>query len=927
MNPRVDLLDLTEVPARPSEDDGLGCLRTANGNLPLDSIDVRAALTGLASSIELTQGFHNPHSTPLEATYIFPLPPRAAVTALRMEADGRTVDGVLKERAQARADYDQAVTEGKRASIAEEERPGVFTMRVGNIMPGERVSVRVTLAGALSYEDGAATFRFPLVVAPRYIPGEPLPGDQVGDGVAPDTDAVPDASRISPPVLLPGFPNPVSLSVTVDVDAAGLPLTGVSTSLHATATTEDSPTGLRVRLDPGERADRDFLLRLTFADEPAVRTSLAVRPDNPDDESAGGTFALTVLPPATSTPPRPRDVVLVLDRSGSMGGWKMVAARRAAARIVDTLGSTDRFAVLAFDHIVSTPPTLPDGLVEANDRNRFRAVEFLSAVDANGGTQMLAPLTTAATLLGSSTDRDRVLVLVTDGQVGNEDQLLRQLSPALEGVRVHTVGIDRAVNVAFLQRLAGSSGRYELVESEDRLDEVMKHIHRRIASAVVTELRLTSQGLAIDDDSLAPAQLPDLFEGAPTVVTGRYTGSSTGGLTVSGSDGWNTTVTASPSDNPGLAALWARARIRDLEDRYVVGRGDQGALEKRIVATSCKHGVLSRFTAFVAVDERVVNESGKVHRVTQPVDLPSGWDSQAITGSAEAVTMAAQAMPAGAARRRAGAAPPGAPSASAPTFGSGFAGLGAGGFAPATQPGHVERPARDSISPERPKPSPQPPSPPTAAPQNYGSAPAPHAPDEQSPSPQTPSSQSAGQQTSSSQPETSDQPVSDGPTLSQQTSEPQSPKRSASERSASEPQTPNSQTHVPFATESGDGVTAETGSATAEPELSAESGTLPTLAAFAIKERALLVDAAERNVWERAALLVALSRRIKPLLDHWRRTGERDTAVDSMTVLANDLADPTDNPNMADSLWHMAVVTLDTVSKPKPPSRSFFWKS
>lgn len=896
MNPRVDLLDLTEVPARPSEDDGLGCLRTDNGNLPLDSIDVRAVLTGLASSIELTQGFHNPHDLPLEATYIFPLPPRAAVTALRMEADGRTVDGVLKERAQARTDYDQAVTEGKRASIAEEERPGVFTMRVGNIMPGERVSVRVTLAGALSYEDGSATFRFPLVVAPRYIPGEPLPGDQVGDGVAPDTDAVPDASRISPPVLLPGFPNPVSLSVMVDVDSAGLPLTGVSTSLHATATTEDSPTGLRVRLDPGERADRDFLLRLNFADESSVRTSLAVRPDNPDDELAGGTFALTVLPPATSTPPRPRDVVLVLDRSGSMGGWKMVAARRAAARIVDTLSSTDRFAVLAFDHIVSTPPTLPDGLVEANDRNRFRAVEFLAGVDANGGTQMLAPLTTAATLLGSSTDRDRVLVLVTDGQVGNEDQLLRQLSPALQGVRVHTVGIDRAVNEAFLQRLAGSNGRYELVESEDRLDEVMKHIHRRIASAVVTELRLTPQGLAIDDDSLAPAQLPDLFEGAPAVMTGRYTGASTGGLTVSGSNGWSATVTASPSENPALAALWARARIRDLEDRFVVGRGDQGALEKRIVATSCKHGVLSRFTAFVAIDERVVNESGKVHRVTQPVDLPSGWDSQAITGSAESVTMAAQAMPAGAARRRSGAAPPAAPSASAPTFGSGFAGLGAGGFAPATRPGQVARPARESNSPQLPKPSPQPPSPPSA-PQDYGSAPAPYAP-----SPQTPGSQSAGGQTSSSQLETFDQSVSDDQTLSQQTSE--------------------SETHV------SEGKASEVAeSSTAEPERSTASEPIPTLAAFAIRERALLIDAAERNVWERATLLVALSRRIKPLLEHWRRTGERETAVDSMTVLANDLADPTDNPNMADSLWHMAVVTLDTVSKPKPPSRSFFWKS
>ena len=619
MSINVDVMEALGAPSRPTEDDGVGCLSTKRGNLPLELIDVQAAITGLASSIQVTQGFKNPYDEPLEATYIFPLPPRAAVTALRMEADGRVVEGLLKERGEARADYDQAISSGKRASIAEEERPGVFTMRVGNIMPGEKVSVHLTLAGSLSYEDGEATFRFPLVVAPRYIPGVPLADGQVGDGVAPDTDQVPDASRISPPVLLPGFPNPVQLSVAVDIDPGTLPLNGISSSLHATAT-EDAPTGLRVRLNPGERADRDFLLRLRYGSE-AISTSLSVLPD---DE--GGTFALTVLPPALETPVRARDVVLVLDRSGSMGGWKMVAARRAAGRIVDTLGAADRFTVLAFDHQVDTPSSLPAGLVEASDRNRFRAVEFLSGVDARGGTEMLVPLRQAADLLRDASERDRVVVLVTDGQIGNEDEILRQLAPGFAGVRVHTVGIDRAVNESFLQRLAGSTGRCELVESEDRLDEAMQHIHRRIGSPVVTGLKVTPAGLAVEADTMTPTPLPDLFTGAPVVITGRYTGAADGAVTVDGDGDWQTTVTAMPSENPSLAALWSRARIRDLEDRYVVGTGDQTGLEKRIVAMSLKYGVLSRFTAFVAVDQRVVNEGGEVHKVTQPVDLPSGWE-------------------------------------------------------------------------------------------------------------------------------------------------------------------------------------------------------------------------------------------------------------------------------------------------------------
>jgi len=640
----VELLTDSGIVTEPSEGtEGFGCLATERGNLPLESIDVHAAITGLATGIEVTQGFQNPYDEPLEATYIFPLPPRAAVTALRMEADGRVVQGVLKERGEARADYDQAVAAGQRASIAEEERSGVFTMRVGNIMPGERVTSYLTLATALSYEDGEATFRFPLVVAPRYVPGTPLDGGQVGTGTAPDTDAAPDASRISPPVLLPGFPNPIRLGITVDVDPAGLPLTGLASSLYATVT-EETAAGTRVEISQGERADRDFILRLRYGAD-AVTTSLAVLSDED-----GGTFALTVLPPTDAPPVAPRDVVLVLDRSGSMHGWKMVAARRAAGRIVDTLGSTDRFAVLGFDDRVDTPQA---GLVAADDRNRFRAVEFLAGLTARGGTEMLTPLRRAATLLGESGGdggpRERVLVLVTDGQVSNEDQLLSELAGPLAVVRVHTVGIDRAVNEGFLRRLSGSSGRCELVESEDRLDEAMQHIHRRIGTPLVTDLRLKAKGLAVDADTFSPTPLPDLYAGVPAVVYGRFVGSAGGDVRVSGSGEFQAKITASPSDNKSLGALWARARVRDLEDRYVTGgRAATAELEQQIVATSLRHGVLSRFTAFVAVDQRVVNEGGSTRTVTQPVDTPSGWEQPSMPQAARgAMPMYGSAAPAG----------------------------------------------------------------------------------------------------------------------------------------------------------------------------------------------------------------------------------------------------------------------------------------
>ncbi|MFC7643541.1 VIT domain-containing protein [Streptosporangium lutulentum] len=266
----------------PVPDAGLGALVTERGNLPLESVDVTAAVSGLIAGVEVVQGFRNPHDVALEATYVFPLPDRAAVTAFRMEADGRVIEGILKERGQARADYDRAISQGRRAAIAEEDRPDVFTIRVGNIVPGERVTVHLTLNQPLPYEDGAATFRFPLVVAPRYIPGAPLDGEQAGAGWAPDTDAVPDASRITPPVLLPGFPNPVRLSLAVSVEEAGLELREVRSSLHVVR-----EEGATVRLQPGERLDRDFILRLSFD----ASTSLALTPDG--DE---GTFVLTVVP-------------------------------------------------------------------------------------------------------------------------------------------------------------------------------------------------------------------------------------------------------------------------------------------------------------------------------------------------------------------------------------------------------------------------------------------------------------------------------------------------------------------------------------------------------------------------------------------------------------------------------------------------------
>ncbi len=614
-------------------DAGFGALSTARGLLPLIAMDVDARIAGVIASLEIVQTFVNTTGTAIEATYMFPLPDRAAVHRFRMEVAGRVVEGVVEERGAAREQYDEAIASGHRAAITEEERPGVFTLRVGNLMPGEAATIRLSLVGPLPVDDGEVTFRFPLVVAPRYIPGGALSGEQAGLGTARDTDLVPDASRISPPVLLPGCPNPVRLAIRVSLE--GGVLREVASSLHAiTSSLRDAQV---LEIQPGERLDRDFILRW-HVDGAELRSRL-VCIDDPDGKA--GTFALTLVPPSTTTvAAKPRDVVIVVDRSGSMGGWKMVAARRAAARMIDTLTSRDRFCAIPFDNVVELIPAA--SLVEASDRNRFKAVEALAKIDARGGTELAEPLRRAAAMLaGGTDDRERVIVLVTDGQVGNEDQILRELAPNLRNVRMFTLGIDQAVNAAFLKRLAAAGGGLcELVESEDRLDVVMAKVHRRIGTPIATDLAVRGLGLAIQHASIAPRKLPDVYAGAPVTVLGRYHGTApaTARVEITGTSLGEAMCT--PIDREGdstgatwLAASWARAAIRDLEDQYATGtRGD---LEHEIVALSKRHSVLSRFTAFLAIDRsQVVNPGGRLVQAVQPVDMPAGWDASGAGGAA-----------------------------------------------------------------------------------------------------------------------------------------------------------------------------------------------------------------------------------------------------------------------------------------------------
>lgn len=624
----------------------LGAIMTEQGPLPLRSVAVNARIDQLFAQLEVRQGYVNAHAEPIEATYIFPLPDRAAVTRFQSKLGDRVIEGILKERGQARQEYDDAIQQGRRAAIAEEERPNVFTMRVGNILPGEAAEIELTLCMPLAYEEGEATLRFPLVVAPRYIPGKPLGDESVGLGTVNDTDAVPDASRITPPVLLPGYPYPVKLDIQVSLPSEiAKPFCNLPIVASGSA---GSHAGWHVH--PGQKLDRDFIVRFKVA-APAVTSMLMISPDAGDPTM--GTLSITVVPPlpgAAKVQNKPRRIVFVLDRSGSMEGWKLVAARRALGRMIDTLSTRDHFAILAFDTYLEMIPSGKTGQhwYSGADMQRFRAIEELAAIQARGGTEMAKPLEQAVQMLNAESKLDdRILVLITDGQAGNEDQILQLVAPQVKDLRIFTLGVDMAVNEGFLRRLAQlGGGTTEVVESEERLDEVMQRIHRRIAAPVLRNLSWKAEGVQLDAANMVPDQVPDLFAEAPVVIQGRCPLPVKGTVTLQASDEagqpWSQTLVPVVDSSPVLAACWARTKIRQLEDRYASGRDRDIALTEQIVSLSVKHQVLSRFTAYLAVDRSaVVNPNGQPRTIVQAVESPSGWTEPLMLASLSA-------MPAGA---------------------------------------------------------------------------------------------------------------------------------------------------------------------------------------------------------------------------------------------------------------------------------------
>lgn len=611
-------LPMVDMPDKRSRRFGsLEALGPAKAALPLSGVSVRARVADRIAEVTVEQRYSNPLTEAIEAVYIFPLAGGAAVRKFELQVGARVVRGRVDERGEARRQYAEALEQGKRAALLEQDRDDVFTMQVGNLPPGEEVTVRLVYSERLPFfEDGRTELRLPLVVAPRYVGGVELDREPTGGGVVHDSTTVPDASRITPPRLAPGFDPKVSLSLEVELFGG---FDDLACSQHATRLAV-GPEAAKVALArDGEPLDRDFVLRWKLAEAGKVRSTLLVH---------DGHALLSLVPPAREGfLGTPRDVAFVVDRSGSMQGPKMASAARACALLLRTLAPRDRFAIEAFDDVAEW---MDGGFVAADEGGIERGEKYLRSIESRGGTELDAAMREALAAIARLEGAGRVLVVVllTDGQVGDESSVLRRLQGELGSARVFTVGIDTAVNDGFLKRLAAlGGGTSTFVEPGAQLEAALQAVGREIGTPVVTAIEVEG----IDEASLAPAVVPDLFAGRASAVffradaglrsvkvTGRYADGSS----------FSETVAAREAPLAALGHLWARTRVVDLEDRFRAQPSDE--LKREIVALAIQHTLLTRFTAFVAVDETggVVNKDGARRKLVQPVEMPAQWAPQ-----------------------------------------------------------------------------------------------------------------------------------------------------------------------------------------------------------------------------------------------------------------------------------------------------------
>jgi Ca-activated chloride channel family protein len=615
------------------------------GFVPLKHTGIKTEISGFVARIEVTQEFENVLPDAVEAVYVFPLPHDSAVDGMTMTVGDREIHAVIKERDEARKIYEQARNTGHTAALLDQERPNIFTQSVTNIPPSGKVLIKLSVIELLKYEAGVYEFAFPLVVGPRYIPGNPT---AAGDhGTMPDTDQVHDASRISPPVAGVHTDDATAgHDVSMEVNlVAGVPVGDVESTSHKIFADRTGAGSYHVTLaDQAVPPNKDFILKYKVAGLGISDAVLA------HSDKSGGYFTLILQPPDRPQEKAlvPRQLIFVLDTSGSMWGFPLEMAKKTIQRALDNLRKDETFNLITFsgDTRILFPEPVP-----ATPANVAQAKKVLAGAYGSGGTEMMKAIRTA---LGDDAGADkpmeadpiRVVCFMTDGYVGNDADIIAEVKKHSDA-RVFSFGIGTAVNRFLLTRMAEEGhGDVEFVTAPNEAQAAADRFYERVHSPVLTNISIDWNGLPVTD--VYPKNVRDLFSAKPIIITGSYSGNPTGKITIKGYQGTGDYSRTIPVDfssagesNAALEKIWARNKVEDLMSQDWNGiQSGNSKYKADIIKVGLEHSLATQFTSFVAVEERTIVSDGKPVKVEVPVELPEGVSPLAVPSGLVETTQA-----------------------------------------------------------------------------------------------------------------------------------------------------------------------------------------------------------------------------------------------------------------------------------------------
>lgn len=640
---------------------------------PLKQTEVKAKIAGNISRVEVVQKFENPFPESLEAVYVFPLPDEAAVDDMEIKIGDRTIKADIKLREEALEIYEQARQQGRSAGLLEQERDNIFTQSLVNIKPGEKIEVTIRYTESLKFADGDYEFVFPMVVGPRYISGNstpPNPPNSRGGDSSESREAIEgnntlfpslaregqggvntDADRINPPVLPPGTRSGHNIAVSVEIDA-GVAIGDVRSTSHQ-ITTDRSGNIVRVQLANSDTIpNKDLILRYRVAGENTRATILT------QSDKRGGHFATYLIPALNYKTNQivPKDVVFLMDTSGSQQGEPLAKSQELMRRFIQGLNPNDTFTIIDFANTAKALSTTP---LANTAENRQRAINYIDKLQANGGTELLNGIQAVMNFPAAARGRLRSMVLITDGYIGNENEVLALVQQSLKpGNRLYSFGVGSSVNRFLLNRLAEvGRGTSQVIRQDEPSASAVEKFFRQINSPVLTNIQISWEGMG-EKPEIYPIAAPDLFASGPLVLFGKKTDRAPGQLRIRGTlaggtayeqilpvnfaqsggrqrESTSVSATATDFGNPAVAQLWGRSRIKDLMNQMF--GGETKSLVEAVTNTALTYHLLSQYTAFVAVSEEVrVEPDGSRRRVQVPVELPQGVSYEGIFSSTRA---------------------------------------------------------------------------------------------------------------------------------------------------------------------------------------------------------------------------------------------------------------------------------------------------